>query len=61
MCALKYLHCQISREVSSLVVNKMADSVMTTTALLKWYPSQKGDLNASWHENQDISSGRAPG
>ena len=40
------------------VVNKIADSIMTTTALLKWHPSQEGDLN---HENQDCSRGRAPG
>ena len=24
-------------------------------------PSQEGDLNMSWHMNQDSSSGRAPG
>ena len=24
-------------------------------------PSQEEDLNMSWHENQDSSSGRAPG
>ena len=27
----------------------------------KWHPSQEGDLNMSWHENQDSSCGRAPG
>ena len=30
-------------------------------ALLKWHPSQEGDLNVSWHDNQDSSSCRAPG
>ena len=48
-------------EVSSLVVNVMTDSVMTASPDEKWYPSQEGDLNMSWHENQDSSSGRAPG
>ena len=28
---------------------------------LKWHPSQEEGLNMSWHENQDSSSGRAPG
>ena len=27
----------------------------------KWHPSQEGDLNMCWHENQDSSSGRTPG
>ena len=27
----------------------------------KKHQSQEGDLNMSWHENQDSSSGRAPG
>ena len=28
--------------------------------LLKWHLSQEGDLNVSWHENQNSSSCRAP-
>ena len=40
-------------KVSSLVVNKMADSIMTPQPGRKWHPSQEGDLNMSWHENQD--------
>ena len=48
-------------EVSSLGVNKMADSVMTAPSGKKWHPSQEGDLRMSWHENQDSSNGRAPG
>ena len=48
-------------EVTSLVVNIMTDSVMTASPGKKWHPSQEGDLNMSWHENQDNSSSRAPG
>ena len=54
-------HIHVKGEVSSLVVNIMADSVMTAPPVKKWHPSQEGDLNMSWHENQDSSSGRAPG
>ena len=32
--------------------------ILTTSELTS---SQEGDLNMSWHENQDSSSGRAPG
>ena len=47
-------------KVSSLVVNTMTDSVMTAPPGKKWHPTQEGDLNMNWHENQDSSSGRAP-
>ena len=39
----------------------MTDSVMTAPPGKKWHPSQEGDLNMNWHENQDSSSGRTPG
>ena len=29
---------------------------MTASPGRKWHPSQEGDLNMSWHENQDSSS-----
>ena len=48
ICALGNLHYKISREKFE-------------PELGLWYPSQEGDLNMSWHENQDSSSGRAPG
>ena len=38
----------------------MTNSVMTAPPGKKWHPSQEGDLNMSWHKNQDGSSGRAP-
>ena len=39
----------VKGEVSSLVVNKMADSVMTAPPGKSWHPSQEGDLNMRWH------------
>ena len=34
----------------------MTDSVLTVSPGKNWHPSQEGDLNMSWHENQDNSS-----
>ena len=39
---------------SLIVVNIMADSAITAQpGKKKWHPSQEGDLNMSWYENQD--------
>ena len=54
ICALGNLHYQISRE-------KFESEPGFEPRMLKWHPSQEGDLSMSWHENQDSSSGRAQG
>ena len=62
ICALRNLHYKISREKFEPEPGfEPQTSGFQARRSIAWHPSQEGDLNVSWHENQDCSSGRAAG